>query len=150
MLVKGKAHWFKVLGDPVPAFDKTKNEWSFDLELDDESLKIFKANKALAKRIKEDDSGDRGPYTKFKRAAINSKGKENKPIPVVDRYKRDWPQDTLIGNGSEIAVQFRMIETPYGEVPSVQKVLILEHVPYDDDEFEDLYENPDEDDWDDE
>lgn len=54
-------------------------------------------------------------FIKFKRMEFyidrkTGEKKKNKPIEVIDAYGKPWNQETLIGNGSEVNVRFRVYE----------------------------------------
>lgn len=156
MLVKGTIYWAKILGEPQPGFDKSKREWAFDLVPDKEGLELFQSTPALSERLKEDRSDlNRGIFTTFKRKEFKQKKDpngnpiRNEPIEVVGRNRLPWDNKVLIGNGSKVVVQFDMIDSLYGEIPVVQKILVLEHEPYSaPDEFGEYYDDTEEEGWD--
>lgn len=138
--IKGLAYYAKVLGKPVPNFNKDGFEWAIDVALDKDTVKELKSY-GLGPKIKEaNEAHDGHPYISFKRVSVKKSGpdagKENKPIHVVSPDGRtDWPKDALIGNGSEVAVKFTV-----NEVTSPQKkkfiradilsMQVRNHIPY--------------------
>lgn len=145
---KGELHWAKVLGDPVPGYDPSEKEWTFDVTVDDTARQVL-TDLGLADKIKNKDD-DRGDFMTFKRKGIKSDGEPAKPIQVVDKNKNPWPEDKLLGNGTVAAVQFIADEWTYGKKSGIRaaplKIMILEHVEYAKDE---LTEFMDADDFDD-
>ncbi len=136
----GIGNWMKVLGDPVDNFAKDGKEWTFDFTPDADGLKTLKGVK-LAGRIKNKDD-DRGDFMAFKQKATRRDGSPNRPITIVDARNRKWPEDQKIGNGSKIEVKFSVKEYGAGIQAGVypQAIRILEHVPYERQEFAPLPE----------
>src|SRR4051812_34403485 len=116
MLIQGgKAYWAKVVGNPVPGYDKTKKEWSFDLALGGATIDGQDATKALRSlglgRYIKNKADDRGDYIHMKRKALKADGSASTPIRIVDHHNEPW--DTrLIGNGSTLNVSVGLNENP--------------------------------------
>ena len=94
-IVKGKAMWAAVQY-PNTTFEPT---YCIDLVVDKKTAELLKKE---GLKIKEKD-GDL--LVKFKRKVVRADGQKNKPPIVVDAQKK--PFDGLIGNGSDVKVQFR-------------------------------------------
>lgn len=148
-VIRGKAFWAKILGDPVPGYDPDQKEWTIDVTVDDEAratLEELGLGDKIKNKTDEKPDDERGDFITFKRKALKSDGTEARPIRVVDRKKNEWPQDKLIGNGSEVFVQFAVNEWEYrgrsGVKPGIMSVMVVDHVPYESsDELPDLDED---------
>jgi len=149
VVFRGKAMYAKVLGDPVLNYNKDGKEWKVDLALTPETVKEAKAlgigDRIKRAQPKEDEPDkplylDGHPYMSFKQAEYTKAGKKNDPIPVKDILGNPWPQDRLIGNGSDIDLRFAVVTTPGKAKKSayIRSIRVLNHVPYDKVEFADL------------
>lgn len=150
MVLKGKAYWAKITGDPAPGYDGSTLEWSLDVgNLSESTVKTLKGLGVKSERIKN-KGDDRGDFITLKRRALKRDGRENKPIRIVDRTKAPWDTDKLIGNGSKINVSYDMFDAGFGPSPVILAVQVVEHVPYagPDDGFSTYDENGDEESWD--
>lgn len=144
MLIRGKAKWAKVLGNPVWGYEKTFKEWSIDVEIDKETVAKLEAE-GLKDRIK--DKGD-GPFIKFSRKELKQDGTPNKPIRVVDAKGQPW-DGKKIGNGSIVNVNFAINEyKPKKFSANILALQVWKHVPYEGGDFP-VMEDGDEsgDDW---
>lgn len=156
MITQGKAHWAKIVGKPHPGYDKTKKEWSMDLEVDDEAIKKIIEAGIPKSKIKESEDGSY-KYISFKRNAVKSDGEDSKPIRIVDAKKAAWDGKTLIGNGSVVNVSWLVNETEYNgkkfKKPGILAVQVVELVPYEgrggDDDFPE-YDGDGNENWDEE
>lgn len=138
----GKAYFAKILGNPIPNYNKDGFEWTLDLGLDKEAVSELKSL-GLASKIREGNEAHDGiPYITFRRSSTKKagpkKGEANPPIRVVGPDGQSaWDTDTLIGNGSTIAVRFNVNETvtPQGkksrraDVLAVQVRELVAYVP---------------------
>jgi hypothetical protein len=126
--LSGTLHWAKVLGEPVPDYDKTGREWTVNLEPSQEATDILTGHK-LQDRIK----------TKKDLTSISLKMKEhrkdgtpNDGIRVYNADNTPWDQSNLIGNGSKAIVKVTIAD--YG--PTKKKgiypeaIKVTEHVSY--------------------
>lgn len=153
MIIRGKAYWAKVLGEPVKDKYKPVRQWSMDVAPDEASLKALedeglshKIKPAVNKSGKGHASGQ--GYVKFERpeSVTNRQGKQvDMPnIPIVDKYGQDWPDDKLLGNGTEVEVAFEIIDGEFNgqpfRKPRIKKIKVVAHVPFEEDELE--YEDP--------
>lgn len=131
--------WAKVLGDPVPNYNRDGNEWTFDFVPDKESMKLIKGLNPGPKLKNKGD--DRGDFIQFKQKAERADGTPNRPITVVDARNRLWNHDVKIGNGSKVEVKFNVVpyKTTVGVYP--QAIRVLELVEYVRQEFAPLPED---------
>ena len=134
MLINGKAFWAKIVGSPVPGFDKNDPkavEWSFDLSINKDVVKQLKAD-GLGAKIK--NKGDeRGDYIRLKRKGIKNDGNPAKAIQIFDAHGEVWGNE-LIGNGSELNVNVAIEDGDYhGKKYRTMKpisVQVWDHVKY--------------------
>jgi len=128
MIVKGIAKWASVQA-PNTTFEP---EYSVDLEVSDVDAKALRA-KGLV--VKDKDGKN---VIKFKRKVTRSDGEENPKPKVVDADA--MPFDELIGNGSEVNVQYRTYDWTWAGKSGVSADLVgiqvLNHVAYGGTEFE--------------
>lgn len=143
MLIRGKAKWAKILGEPVWGYENKFKEWSIDVYVDEATLAKLKAE-GLGSKIK--DKGN-GPYITFKRKELKQDGTANQPIRVVDHKGQAW-NGAKIGNGSVVNVNFAINE--FGKNQKAANILSLqvwELVKYEGGEFPVKNEDGEEDDW---
>ena len=154
-VVVGKSYYAKVLGDPPPAYDPTETEWSIDVTVDAEARKNLEElgldhkiqspthNMRGEERGKPHESGSE--FIKFSRRGEKQDGTPAKPIRIIDKQKNPWPEDKLIGNGSKVAVSFAVNEGEYRgkpwKKPGILGIMVLDHVPYEKDEFDAFVES---------
>lgn len=140
-LIRGKAFWTKILGEPVDVYHKKgqpptgEKEWTFDLSLDEAGIKQLTAE-GLGSKIK--NKGDlRGSFVVAKRDARKKKGPKagqiNQPIRVVDHHGNAWNTRTLIGNGSTVNVKYSVFHGSQGGVRFIPLALqvwdLVEYIP---------------------
>lgn len=143
--LRGKAYWFKALGDPVDNYNKDGKEWIFDLSLDDDGVKQVKSIKVQGKtafNLKDKDD-ERGQFVTLKQRAERRDGTPNKPIRVMDANGREWNQNKKLGNGSDIDVKIEVIDFGKGMFAGVypRAVRVLNPIEYQSQEFEPLSED---------
>jgi hypothetical protein len=118
----GDAKWAKF---QVP--DEKYDQFAVDLFLDQKSMDLFKKS-GLQLKVKNLDGADfvsfRRPRQKLIKGALEDFG----PPTVVDALGRPFAE--LVGNGSKIAVEVAVYDTQKGKGHRMEKVHILEHVPY--------------------
>lgn len=133
MLLKGTAHWAKIVGKPQKGYTPGEYEWSVDISVD----------AATSKQLQELGAGsyiknkgdDRGDFVSFKRKSIRRDGEEAKPYEIVDHHGEPWG-NKLIGNGSTLNVVYTLNEIPaVGTAkarmkPSAIKFQVWDHVAY--------------------
>lgn len=131
----GNAFWAKILGGPQPAYNPGEKQWSIDVSLDNDGVKKMN-NLGLGREVKT--KGDaRGIFVTFIRRELKKKtGQPNQPIRVVGVDGKDWDKSTLLGNGTNVEVKFKIYTVPaFGKSPAHQRaaileVKVLELVPY--------------------
>lgn len=139
--ITGKAYWAKVLGPPVPNYNRDGNEWTFDFTPDEEGLKMIEELGIKDKmKYKADERGD---FIQFKQKELRADGKANFPITVCDARNRPWDPNTKIGNGSTVEVKFKVVDYGKGKPTGVypQAIRVLEHLPFVRQEFAPLPED---------
>lgn len=110
--LRGKLHWAKILGKPLPNFLKDANEWTMDLSLDKDGIAQVKKLQ-LGGRIK-DKKDERGQFISFKQRELKKDGSPAKPITVIDAAGKPWDQETKIGNGTVADVKFEVVDYGMG------------------------------------
>lgn len=155
VVVRGELNWAKVIGEPrLNEYKKRElgveeREWTVDVSPDAAGLEKFKEMKITEKLREPKGEKDTrtGKFVTFRHAEYR-KDKDgdkvkNDPIKIVDATGQAWPEGKLIGNGSIADVKFRIPERrpgrPYGLY--IQAIRVLEHVPFEVEEFEPLSED---------
>lgn len=144
LFITGKLSWCKILGEPVPNFNKDGREWTFEVEPNEAGIqKLLKAG--LADRIKgagynigtKGQHKDRPPFIQLKKTELSKDGNPNTPIRIYDADQNEWDKETLIGNGSIGDVKLDVRNYGAGKKLGVYPVAIrvTEHVPYESSEF---------------
>jgi len=132
MVIRGKASYAKILGDPVLNYSKDGKEWKMDLVIDDATEKEFKAA-GIGDRVKRKEKYlNNAPHVTFKQAEFRRSGEPNRPIKVTDILGDDWDQKKLIGNGSDVDVTFVVQDHGPGKKKGmyIRSVRILKLVEY--------------------
>ena len=149
VVFRGKASYAKILGDPVLNYSKDGKEWKMDLHIVDKD--IIKEAKALGigDKVKQKPNYLNGdPHLSFKQAELRKDGTPNFPIKVFDAAGKPWPENKLIGNGSDVDVKFVIMDYGPGKnkgmyIRSVRVLRLEEYSPQEfapideDDEFYD-------------
>lgn len=154
---RGRLQYARVLGDPIPNYNKDGKEWKFDfIPEDPKGSKAELKSVDVADRLRvlyyKDEDGNPDPknpkyggdaFMSFKQAATRRDGTDNFPIKVEDIIGNTWPQDKLIGNDTVADVTFVVIDSGPGRFNGVypRSIRILEHVPYESDEFAPISED---------
>jgi hypothetical protein len=130
--VSGKAYWASVCA-PNTTYEPT---WCIDVTLD-EKTKAELESIGLNIQNKGDERGD---FIKIKRKVMKRDGTEREAPTVVDSKRNPW-DNSLIGNGSDVNVKFKVYEYEYNKKHGVSTDLIAVQVvnliPYGED-FEDV------------
>ncbi len=132
MVVRGKASFARILGDPVLNYSKDGKEWKLDLVIDDATEKEFKAA-GVGDRVKRKETYlNNAPHVTFKQAEFRRSGEPNQPIKVTDILNEPWDQKKLIGNGSDIDVTFVVQDHGPGKKKGmyIRSVRVLKLVEY--------------------
>lgn len=127
-VIRGKAFWAKVVGDPVPGYNNGPPEWTLDVVPEEDSIKKLK-ELGVGSYIKDRTNG---PTIAFKRKAVKKNGDPSQPIPIYDHHNAPW-DGRLIGNGSTVNVCFTINETktkPVRLKPSILQLQVWDYVPY--------------------
>lgn len=132
MIIKGNAHWAKVIGPAQPTKFNPNGEWSIDVSIDEATQKeLLRAG--VNKDYFKDKGDDRGVFLTFKRNAKKNDGTPAKPFAIVDNKGKPWG-DTKIGNGSVVNVKIALNEREFrGKKflkPSALAIQVWELVEY--------------------
>ena len=137
---RGKAQYAKVLGEPMLNYNKDGKEWKIDVIFADEKgIKAEAKKLGIADRVKQkDDYADGKPYMTFKQAEYKRNGEANERVKVTDILGNPWPQDKLIGNGSDIDVKFVVVDYGPGKKHGIyiRSIRVLKLVEYNKQEFD--------------
>lgn len=121
-VVEGKAYWASVT-TPNTKFEPV---YSVNLVVDEDVAKEFSTKGFAVKQMQE------GPSIVIKRKVTDKKGSKN-PLPKLLDLNGQ-PLDILVGNGSDVKVQYREWEVTnsYGNFKGLdlQGVKVMNLVPY--------------------
>lgn len=117
--VSGKAYWASVCA-PNTTFEPS---WCIDVTLD-EKTKVELESIGLNIHNKGDERGD---FIKIKRKVMKRDGTEREAPTVVDSKRNPW-DNSLIGNGSDVNVKFKVYEYEYNKKNGVSADLIAVQV----------------------
>ncbi len=141
VFIRGRAMYPKIF-NAVPNYNKDGHEWTIDLALDEAG--VAQASSEISKK-KLKDSDAFGTYIRFKQGTtykdnITGETKTRKSPEVIDASGKPWNPEVKIGNGSLVDVKAQVVDYGAGKELGVylQKVRVLEHVPYEDDDFPEL------------
>lgn len=145
LVIRGKAMYAKILGDPILNYDKSGKEWKMDLAITNkDSLKELKAA-GISDRVKRKENYlDGEPFLSFKQSEYRKDGvTPNDPIPVIDIKGKEWDDEKLIGNGSDVDVKFVVMDFGPGKKKGVyiRGVRVLNLVPYEKNDFAPISED---------
>lgn len=143
VVLRGKASYAKILGDPVLNYNKDGKNWTMDLQIDRDTVKELKGY-GISDRVKTKEEYLEGnSFLSFKQPELRRDGTPNTPIKVTDAAGNDWPPNSLIGNGSDVDVKFVVMDHGVGKKTGVyiRAVRVLNLVAYDRQEFETLAED---------
>lgn len=133
-VIRGPVHYAKILGSPVPCYDKDKGkEWKMDVELNAATVKELKGY-GIGDRIKQKDGYlDGAPHISLRQNSQKADGTPNNSPRVVEGDgKTPWDQEKLIGNESVCDVKVAIMDHGPGKKKGVyiRGVRVLKHVPY--------------------
>ncbi len=121
-VIQGKAYWASIT-TPNTKFEPV---FSINLLVDEDVAQSFASKGYGIKQMQE------GPALVIKRKVAQKNGKLNKVPKLLDSNNEEL--DVLVGNGSEVKVQYREWETTnhYGSFKGLdlQAVQVLNLVPY--------------------
>lgn len=132
IVIRGKASYAKILGNPVLNYNKDGKEWKIDVKISKETSKEIKGF-GLGDRIKmKPDYLDGSPYLSFKQPEFKKDGSPNYPIKVYNILGKPWDDNTLIGNDSDIEIKFQKVDYGPGKKAGayLRSVRILKLIPY--------------------
>jgi hypothetical protein len=151
LIYRGRVHWAKVLGDPVPNFDKNGMEWTFDFVPDDEKVamadfkKLGVEDRIRTKKNKKTKEFmyDGKQFISFKQKELKANGDRNEPIRVVDAAGNTWHRDKLIGNETLVDVKFVVVDNGPRKYKGIypRALRILEHVAFEQTDFDSIDED---------
>ena len=126
MIYEGKVNWANVF-----TVNEMSGKYSIDvIELTPKQVKDFE-KEGVNVREKEGQG-------KF--VTIKSTGK----VPVYDSRRKPWPEDKLIGNGSVCRVAWSTYDWnkngKSGRSAGLQAVVVMEHVPYESVDKDELFD----------
>lgn len=145
MVIKGIAHWAKIVGKPSWGYQKQYKEWSIDVALNEATIKRL-LDEGMDPKCIKNKRDDRGEFITFKRRELKNDGTPAKPIAIEDASGAEWDGKTLIGNGSEVLLKVVLndIKDSKYKRPGLIKVRVQTLVPYEgkenDDEDFDTFE----------
>lgn len=125
--ISGTCYWAQIIGSPKPGYDPEEKQWTVDIVPDSKGLERL-SYLGLTSRLKPDERGthDGKDFLKFYRREFKrntSPPKANQPIDII--YK-DGGEGDLIGNGSEVSVEFNVYDVPAkGRLPATRGTAIL-------------------------
>lgn len=131
-IIRGVAHWAKVLGAPRLNQFTGNKEHSIDVTPDAEGRKLMKKI-GLADRLREPKDGDTRTesFISFRHNELRKDGTKNDPIRIVAADNSPWGND-LIGNESLVDAKFVVKDYGPGKKKGMylRAIRVLEHVPY--------------------
>ena len=150
IVIRGKLHWAKVMGKArphtgLPKYDKGPY-WSVDVTPNAEGRALLKKY-GCEEKLKEPKKGPKEDRTEsfiaLRVLENRTDGEKNKPPRIKDARGNPWPEDKLLGNETVADVKVKIVD--YGKASEkgvyLQAIRILDHVPYDDEDFEPLDED---------
>lgn len=160
MQITGTLYWTK-LDKPRPNYNKQRKIMDKEGHPDgwgDETSVVF-GNLSRETKLQLKEAGllekiknkmdDLDDQITFRLPTKKRDGSDNDPIKVTNAETGlpwDWKEDGLIGNGSKGVMKFNIWRNSNGKATIYPvSLLILEHVPYEQAEGEESYEDPD--DW---
>lgn len=107
--------------------------YTVTLDVDDDFIGVLRENKVKSQvkeiehdKDKEVHDADKTYQFKFLRYATRKDGQTNPPPAVVDSKRNPLPGDLLIGNGSEVVVQYSFVG--YDDSGTARKRIVLDAV----------------------
>lgn len=153
LVIRGELNWAKLVGPARPYTGNPKYDkgpyWSVDLTPDAEgraalaALGLDKGGKKGTGKFRTPGENDPRKETFLTLTVLETKkdGTKNAPPKVVDAANQKW-DGSLIGNGSIGDVKVKYVD--YGDPDTAglyfQALRVLDHVPYESSDFEELDE----------
>lgn len=129
-ILEGKLYYTYTREDKPDSY-KGKEFWKATLVPDEASTKKAKE---LGMVFKPASGQIMEPNLVFKRNVLTKDGRRAEAPIVVDAKKNPWPEKVVIGNGSRGKVKFSLIPLKEGPYCYLEKIQILDLVPYGNDE----------------
>lgn len=147
IVVRGRLDWAKLTGSARPYTGNPKYDkgpfWSVDITPDTASrAKIKSAGiEGKLRTAKSEKDNRTESFLTLKVLENNAKGEKNKP-PVIQTIQGQPWGDALLGNGTIADILVKVVDYGAGSDKGayLQKVRILEHVPYGGVDFEPISE----------
>lgn len=132
VVIRGKASYAKILGDPVLNFSKDGKEWKMDVKINKDTVKELTGYGIKDKIKTKEGYLDGEPHLTFKQAEFQKSGKPNEPIKVTDILGNPWNDKELIGNDSDVDIKFVIIDYGAGKRKGmyIRSVRVLKLVPF--------------------
>ncbi len=135
-VLSGKAYWAKVFTPQGSKFDPNDLRYAIDVgNLDKKNVKIAEDHGLQIKSDPGDSNtkGDKGKFITLRRYAFKKDGTPNAKPVVIDAAMA--PMTSLIGNGSDVNVEFRPFTFKNGKWAgktgaSLEKVQVVDLVAY--------------------
>lgn len=131
-VVRGVAHWAKVIG--APRFNEYSGgkEWSIDVTPNAEGRALLK-RLGISSKLREPKETDerKETFLSFRHKELKNDGSKADPIRIVDATNAPW-DGRLIGNGSVIEAKFVVKDYGKGKPKGtyLRAIRVLELVPY--------------------
>lgn len=131
MIIKGTAHWAKVVGAPGWGYKNQHKEWSIDVAIDEATRKALIAAGVDGSYIKN-KGDDRADFLTFRRRELKADGTPGKPIAIVDGKGNEWDGKTLLGNGTIVNAKIALNEREGAKTfkPGLIKLQVVKLVEY--------------------
>lgn len=160
IVLRGKLHWARLMGAPRPHTGNPKYDkgpyWSTDLTPDEKSLELMKKfgitdklrdpeeiRRKAKKQGKESKEDRKEDFISLKVLQKKKDGSNNNPPKIIDIHGNKWPEGKLLGNETIADLKVKIVD--YGSASEkgvyLQATRVLDHVPYESDEFETLSED---------
>lgn len=141
-VIRGTLHWAKVLGEPRMNTYTEEREWSVDVTPNKDGLAEIErlGLKDKLREPKENDSR-KEEFISFRQREYRTDKEgnkvKNKPVRIVDIEGNEWPERTLLGNGTVADVKFNLRDNGKGRPKGIyiQAIRVLDLVPYEVQEF---------------
>lgn len=133
-VIRGTAHWAKVLGPPRDNEYTGEREWSIDLTPDEDGRKLLK-ELGLSDRLREPKGKDtrEQSFLSFRHREYKADGEKADPIRVVNASAEPWTKEMgLIGNGSDVNIKFAKKDYGKGKKAGmyIRAIQVINLVPY--------------------
>lgn len=139
VVIRGKLHWAKIIGEPRMNTFTEEREWSLDLTPDKAGRAVLKAN-GVSDKLKEPKDNDKRKESfltlrqkEYRTDPVTKERVKNLPIRITDAQGDDWPEGKLLGNETiadiKVAIPPKVAGRPRGIY--IQAVRVLKLNKYD-------------------